>query len=189
MIYTLGIIKCDVRNHGQRRHLTLYITKTGTNTLLGRQWLRARKLNWAEIKAMHTAAMIDDHTALTLPQLRTIIDKHSPVCEPGYGNFKGTNAKIYLQHDAQPKFMKTRNVPYALRPKVEEELDKLEMVGIISPVTVSEWASPICCVLKPNWQVRICGTLKPNSTHNLSRNSIRCRKLKTYLPRWPVGKS
>ena len=160
MIHTLGMMECDVRIHGQRRRLTLYITETGTNALFGRQWLRALQLNWAEIKAIHTAAMIDDHTTPTLPQLRTIIDKHSPVFEPGYGNFKGTNAKFYLQHDAQPKFMKARNVPYALRPKVEEELDKLEKAGIISPVTFSEWASPICCVPKPNGQVRICGDFK-----------------------------
>ena len=49
MIHRLGMMECDVRIHGQRRRLTLYITETGTNALFGRQWLRALQLNWADV--------------------------------------------------------------------------------------------------------------------------------------------
>ena len=51
-------------------------------------------------------------------------------------------------------------MPYSLREKVDVELDRLEKEGIITPVSHSNWASPICCVPKPDGKVRICGDFK-----------------------------
>lgn len=56
-------------------------------------------------------------------------------------------------------------MPYSLKPKVEEELQRLEKEGIIKPVTHCKWASPVVPVLKKNGQVCLCGdykvTIKP----------------------------
>jgi hypothetical protein len=38
-------------------------------------------------------------------------------------NFK---AKLELKEDATPKFCKARPVPFAIRPKVDAELEKME---------------------------------------------------------------
>lgn len=51
-------------------------------------------------------------------------------------------------------------MPYALRQKVEKELDRLEEEGIIVPVKHSDWAAPIVPVLKSNGTIRICGDYK-----------------------------
>lgn len=40
---------------------------------------------------------------------------------------------------------------------VNRELDRLEKLGIITPVTSAEWAAPVVVVRKPNGLVRICG--------------------------------
>jgi hypothetical protein len=53
-----------------------------------------------------------------------------------------------------------RLVAFALRPKVEQELDKLEKQNILTPVQVSDWASPVVPVLKKDGMVRICGNFK-----------------------------
>ena len=42
--------------------------------------------------------------------------------EDKLGTFKSDKAKLTLKEDAQAHFRKARAVPYALRPKVEEEL-------------------------------------------------------------------
>jgi hypothetical protein len=47
-----------------------------------------------------------------------------------------------------------------LRPKVEQELDKLEKQNILTPVQVSDWASPVIPVLKKDGRVRISGDFK-----------------------------
>ena len=93
-------------------------------------------------------------------RIKHITDKHKAVFEAGFGLIKDTSAKFYLKDNAAPKFAKARTVPYALRPKVEKELDRLEEAGIISKVRHSDWASPICAVPKPNGDVRICGDFK-----------------------------
>jgi len=57
--------------------------------------------------------------------------------------------------------MKARSVPYALKAKVEQELERLQGEGIISPVEFSEWAAPIVPVVKSNVSVCIlCGDYK-----------------------------
>ncbi len=65
-----------------------------------------------------------------------------------------------MEQDATPTFCKARKVPYALREKVENELNRLEANGIIEPVKFSNWAAPVVPVLKPDGSIRICGDYK-----------------------------
>ena len=69
-------------------------------------------------------------------------------------------AKIYVDRNASPRYVKASPVPYALKKGVEDELERLEKEGIISPVEFSEWAAPIVPVVKSNGEVRICGDYK-----------------------------
>ena len=48
-------------------------------------------------------------------------------------------------------------MPYSMRDKVNQELEKLQQQGIIEPVQFSEWAAPIVPVLKSDGTIRICG--------------------------------
>ena len=58
------------------------------------------------------------------------------------------------------EFCKARPVPYALKEKVEKELERLENEGIIQKVDHSDWATPIVAVPKGDNTVRICGDYK-----------------------------
>ena len=58
-------------------------------------------------------------------------------------SFKGVPAKLHLKENATPVFQRARPVPYVLRPTVEEELKRLENKGVLKPVEVSDWATPI----------------------------------------------
>jgi hypothetical protein len=53
-------------------------------------------------------------------------------------------------------FIPARSVPYAMVEKVETELDRLESMGIITPVSYSEWAAPVVVVRKANGNIRLC---------------------------------
>ena len=55
-------------------------------------------------------------------------------------NFK---AKIFVDPSVPPCFCKARSVPYAMKPLVEAELDKLVDQGIMTPVQHADWAAPI----------------------------------------------
>ena len=68
---------------------------------------------------------------------------------------KEDNPSFELAHNG-----KLWPVPYALRAKVEQELERLERLGIIKPVQFSDWAAPIVPIVKGDGSIRICGDYK-----------------------------
>ena len=58
--------------------------------------------------------------------------------EPGLGTMQGYEAKIYVDPGAQLKYCKAPSVPYAMRGKVEEELECLMSEGIIQSVQFAD---------------------------------------------------
>lgn len=51
-------------------------------------------------------------------------------------------------------------VPFALKPKIESELERLVKSGVLVKTEFSDWATPIVPVVKPNGNIRICGNFK-----------------------------
>ena len=51
-------------------------------------------------------------------------------------------------------------MPFALWGRVEQELDRLERMGVIEAVTFSEWAAPIVPIVNQDGSIRICGDYK-----------------------------
>ncbi|CAB3995696.1 Retrovirus-related Pol poly from transposon, partial [Paramuricea clavata] len=120
--------------------------------LFGRDWLRVIKMNWAlifQINECHPCS-----------ELKEVLETHKEVFTEELGTLEGTTAKIYANQDAQPKFVKARPVPFAMKIPLEQELERLQREGIISPVEFSDWASPIVTVAKPDGSVRVCGDYK-----------------------------
>ena len=94
-------------------------------------------------------------------KLQKLLDKYAEtVFKPGLGKLKGMTAKLMLRPEAVPRFCKPRPMPYALRPKVEATLEKMEKEGNIEKVEISDWATPVVPVMKPDGSVRICGDYK-----------------------------
>ena len=114
--------------------------------MLGRNWLEEIKLNWYEIVWLQNAALND------------LLEKHRTV----FGSDLGTaKAKIIVESNASPRFLRARSVPYFYRDMVETELEKLVLEGTLEPVEHSDWAILIVAVLKPDKRrVRICGDFK-----------------------------
>ena len=79
---------------------------------------------------------------------------------PGVGTLKHIKGSVTVNSDAKPVFLKARTVPYSLRTKVEQELEKLQNDGIIEPISHSNWATPIVPAIKKNGNVRLCGDYK-----------------------------
>ena len=89
------------------------------------------------------------------------LEKEYPkLFDVGHGKINNFKATIALQPGAQPFYRKARPVPYALKKKVEAELDRLEQQGIIKKVERSNWATPIVVVPKTDKLIRICGEYK-----------------------------
>lgn len=55
---------------------------------------------------------------------------------------------LKFRENAKPVFIRERKVPYALKAKIEEELDALERDGIILKNAIFDWGSPLIVVSK-----------------------------------------
>ena len=152
-----GEMKCNVKFKGQEKELTLQVVDTPGPALFGHDWLSKIQLDWSEIKALKLSKTPKGGMQHKVDQL---LQKYESVCSEGVGTLKGHKADLKVEENCQPSFHKPGQVPYALRPKVEAELTRLEKDGILSKVEYSEWATPIVPVVKRNGSVRVCGDFK-----------------------------
>lgn len=157
-----GKLKVDVTYGKQTHQLELYVLKTAGPALLGREWLRKIHLDWHSIKALNISTGLKSSNSCSDQRLSQLLKANAQVFEKGIGKLKNIQAKIELDKDATPRFHKARPVPYALRPKIDAELQSLETSGILSKVDWSDWATPIVPVIKKGktGAVRICGDFK-----------------------------
>ena len=145
----LGTIHVEVHCNNQTATLPLVVVKGRGPSLLGQDWLQYITLDW---KTLNTVTQSTNN-----PTLSAVLAHHKAVFNDELGVIRGTSAKLYVDPQTRPRFFKPRAVPYSMRGKVEQELDRLQKQGIIKPVAFSDWAAPIVPVLKKDGSVRICG--------------------------------
>jgi len=147
-----GAVDVEVTYNEQTVVLPLVVVESKGPTLLGRDWLQHLKLDWTSIHQLHTTC-----APSSLPEL---MQRYRSVFKNELGTIRGTSAKLHVNLQVTPKFYKPRPVPYSMKGRVEQELDRLQREGIITPVQFSDWAAPIVPVLKKDGTVRICGDYK-----------------------------
>ena len=158
-ITPVGLLRVSIVTtyQGQQFGGELYVIDRGGSALFGRDWLTHLKLDWPNILAMSVENQVD-----TAAKLKALIEEYDELFKEEIGELKGIKGNLVLKDNAQPVFLKARQVPYALRPKIEAELVKLQRENIITPVETSEWATPVVPVAKKSGGVRICGDFKVN---------------------------
>ncbi|XP_028403427.1 uncharacterized protein K02A2.6-like [Dendronephthya gigantea] len=150
-IPVLGEIDVGVVYGNQKAHLPVIVTNNEGPVLLGRNWLSVLKLNWSQIKKV---------SVKRVNNVEQLTSQYSSLFDDSLGTVKGVKAHLKMKPNATPKFFKPRPVPFALKDKIGEELNRLEELGVLKKVEFSEWATPIVPVLKPDGSVRICGDYK-----------------------------
>ena len=145
----LGSTRVNIKYGDQSADVQVLVVQGKRANLFGRDWLKEIRLDWGSIMKVGST------------ELEDTLNKYSDVFREELGELKDTQVKIDITVPAQPRFYKHRNIAYALRERVESELERLEKQGVIEPVKYSEWAAPIVPVLKSDQSsVRICGDYK-----------------------------
>ena len=145
--------------------LPLVVVQGQGPSLFGRNWLQEVKLNWTDLARVHNI-----HTTTKTDQLTSLLQKYEDVVNDKLGHCKNVKAKLHLKSDVTPKFCRARPLALALKPKVEAELERQEKRGVLRKVDVSEWATPIVPVVKPNGSIRLCGDYKVSLNPQLQVN-------------------
>ena len=111
-------------------------------SLLGRDLISGFTLPWQDIFKVNTEECQD------------ILEKYTNLFDDSsIGKIEGLKVQLHV-NDSNPVFKKARPVPYSIREKYEDSLDKLEQQGIIEKVEFSEWGSPVVPVTKPDGSIR-----------------------------------
>lgn len=96
-----------------------------------------------------------------------LIDKYQSVFTRQLGTVKSCEASLEVRPNTKPNFSRARGVPFALQPRIEQELNRLVEVGILEKVQKSERASPIVAVPKRDETLRIiAGILRERLIHS-----------------------
>ena len=101
------------------------------------------------------------------------------------GILKGIEAVVTVQESASPRFHKPRPVPFALREKVEKQLDKQVKEGELIPIDKSEWATPIVMVSKKDGEIRICDDFKVLTPFYIPKCTL-CQHQRKCLVPWQM---
>uniref|UniRef100_A0A1X7TL57 CCHC-type domain-containing protein n=1 Tax=Amphimedon queenslandica TaxID=400682 RepID=A0A1X7TL57_AMPQE len=145
-LFVKGTINVQVKYGVQSVKVPLLVVVGKGPTLFGQEWLSNIKLDWKSIHKIQSDA------------LYVLLQKYAQLFTDGLGKLMGFKANIQVDPQVSPKFHKPCPTPYAYKPLVEEELERLSSLGIITPVQFVDWAAPIVPVLKRDKKsVHICG--------------------------------
>lgn len=146
----IGCMALSITYLGHTNKLTVYVIRDGGPPLLGRDFMRAFNL-----RLVSTFGYCNNMTDAD-SVMQSLTNAYPKVFSEELGCFNKFEIQLPLKPDAKPVFFKSRPVPFAIRDKVNNELDRLVTLGILKPVSYSEYASPIVPVLKRDGSIRIC---------------------------------
>ncbi|XP_053229110.1 uncharacterized protein K02A2.6-like, partial [Podarcis raffonei] len=146
---TMGVGTFRVQYRGRTRQLDLLVVKGSYISLLGLAWFGP--LGLAVTGVNHTSLQVD---------VDAICKEFPGVFDGKLGQYTGPPIALQLDPAVRPVRLKARRVPFALKPRIDEELDRLVEQGVLEPVPNAPWETPIVTPVKPNGSVRICADYK-----------------------------
>ncbi|XP_046750597.1 uncharacterized protein K02A2.6-like [Diprion similis] len=135
--------------------------------LIGRQWLAEFGV-WPNLSDI--AALSDTNKMLNLnvnDVREKMVSEFNVLFGGTTGLYNKREIKLHVNGNTKPVALRARHVPYTLKIKVENEIERLEKLSHLKKVESSEWAMPIVLVLESNGEVRICGDFKITVNPNL----------------------
>lgn len=155
----------NVCHKGKVHNLEITVVKASNNMLplMGQDWLDVLFPGWREFFSTFQKEMQIENTVNKIANFdinayrKQLCTKYKSVFSNDmFQPVKNFEAEIILKPDTPIYFHKAYSVPYGIRDKVEEELNRLVNVGILKPVKHSKRALPIVTVMKPSGEIRIC---------------------------------
>lgn len=173
-IWPIGKCQINVTYNNVIKNIDFYVIKNGGPPLLGRNFTYEFKLNLTNVN--YLAGGVD-----------AIFQEYPEVFTEKLGTFKTQKLHLSLKDGATPKFFRPRPLPYALKKRVDEELENLIKNNIIESVPYSDWGTPIVPVIKKDGSVRICGDYKVTLNQQIKVDSFPLPRVEDLLARVQGG--
>ncbi|XP_065224345.1 uncharacterized protein K02A2.6-like [Planococcus citri] len=158
----IGIVPVTVSYKQKSLDLELQIVDGDYSSVVGLDWLLPLNIDIRDhcYKPADSENAINqtvsEHVELKNGILR-LTEEFADIFASGIGRIPDVEAEIYLKPETVPIYCRARPVPYALQAAVNAEIDRLVAEGVYTPVTSSEWATPVVPVIKSDGRVRLVG--------------------------------
>ncbi|XP_054275642.1 uncharacterized protein K02A2.6-like [Macrosteles quadrilineatus] len=162
----------------------VYVVSSGHDPILGRDLIRAFDIELKQIDHdMKTNPKVHlvDGDRKNFQDMNNILNEFASIFEEKIGCVPNIQVSLTLRDDTKPVFTKERDVPYALRERVEKELESLEKEGIITPIATSDWRSPLVIIPKPDGGLRLCVDYKCGVNERLVSANFPIRTVEDVL--------
>ena len=155
-----GVANVSVTYGDQSAQLPLLVVKQPGPALLGRDWLKAIRLDWPSLFLLSSGGPdpLPSSAHSLSDSLKQLVSEFPEVFSPGLGRYKPRKVSLQVDESAPPRFYKHRPPPLALKKDIEDELDRQVQLGILRPVPTSEWAAPVVPIKKSTGAIRLCGS-------------------------------
>lgn len=150
-----GVLEAEVQLKGVIRRGECYVSKTATN-LFGTPWMSMFGL-WEKAPVLYCHRVAQKPAGF---EEKTVVEElrraFEDVFSPTLGCCTLEKVRLHVKPGCSPVFRPKRQVPFRIKQRVDEELERLQMAGIITPLDYCEFAAPIVIVQKANGSLRIC---------------------------------
>ena len=149
----LGMLDSVVEIESKVSHVPFYVVDGNHKSLLC--FTTASELGLIRINSPVNTVTTANGTAIDYDKLT---EEFSDIFQ-GIGKLKDASVHIHVDETVTPVAQPHRRIPFNIRKQVEEELQKLEELGIIEDTEgPTPWVSPLVCVPKPRNpdEVRCC---------------------------------
>lgn len=147
----LSEFDCSITVNDVTQVATIYVVSQNLH-ILGLDLVE--KFNLDTVPMNVFCRQVNDSSTPMVERLKTA---YPQVFSASLGRCTKTTVKLDLKPDQRPVFRPKRPVAYAMYQAVDEELDRLERLKILTPTDYSDWAAPIVVVRKASGAIRICG--------------------------------
>ena len=113
---------------GCRLSLPLVVVAGSGLSLLGKDWIRQVQIDWGRVHLLEA----NPHQG----KVEGLLLLHSEVFSRKLGRLQGVEVKLPVTEKTSPKFYRPRQVSYAFREKIEEELFDLTKPELLSQFTI-----------------------------------------------------
>ena len=131
-LYIMGEADVNVQVNGQQKRLSFVVARDGGPPIFGRNWLMEITMAWKVLENNFTCrSQSRDNSIVALLASKNngvgldgLLRTYTDIFQEGLGKMSGIVAEIRVKPGTKPKFFKPRPVPYALKYRIEQDLDR-----------------------------------------------------------------
>uniref|UniRef100_A0A5S6QCJ0 Reverse transcriptase domain-containing protein n=1 Tax=Trichuris muris TaxID=70415 RepID=A0A5S6QCJ0_TRIMR len=144
--------------------------------LVGRNWFKPLGIN------------LDGIYQLNLSPLHQLVDEYADLFSRKIIAVKTPPVTLHVDGSVPPIQMSARRVPFALKDRISQEIDRLVEQDILDPVQHAEWTTPIVPTIKGDGSVSICGDYKCTVSKALQKDLYQIPVVNDVLSMLKKGK-